>query len=775
MAHRPLIVAATAAVLLALAGTAPAAPREPWQAAADVRTTLAEAQRALVLGEPAKAKALVAKAAAFELGLLEPAARPGLREAGRAVAAGDPVAMEVARAATWTAILAEALERATAAASAGDVDEARAWLLVREFRKPTRFTRPGADATLALQALEGGRMGPKPAAAAVRADLLDTYQARLRSALDTVVASGGQGFDISRAGAAALARGYFATLVEAYEKQRNASDAASATRELESLVAAAEAGDDAAVEAELAEIEAAIEGFRAAPLSKEEELRRAGQLQRFLALVPIEYGRGVKDGRVTLDFEIQEAVTFRDGAAQAFGDLEHLLALENQEDTRRLGELLDGLAADLGAAARHEEVADPDDVQGATDEALDLIESLYPDEWEEAGATADFDVIAATLDRLESAIAAGQFSQAEQARLEAYAFFEFGPEQRLRGLANDLFVEVEGLFWYGSDGLPGLAQLVKRKAEPEEVAETRKALDLALADAEAAVGAGPTSNTAVISNTAIIVFREGLEAVLILAALMAGMVGAQAGLRKPLLLGAAAAFVATVATWGIAQTVLGSLSRYGEKLEAMVSLVAIGVLLLILNWFYHRVYWGEHLAGLHSRKKKIIGIGVGAVLAQIVGLVMLGFTSVYREGFETVLFLQAIVLEAGAGIVLIGVAIGLAATLAVGYLTIRLQRKLPHKKMLVATGLLILWVLVIMVGTTVQTLQVVGWIPVTPVEGLRLPYWAGLWLGVFPTWEGLLAQGAAVVFVLGSYVLAEQLRARRRRAILDRPLTETSS
>ena len=47
-----------------------------------------------------------------------------------------------------------------------------------------------------------------------------------------------------------------------------------------------------------------------------------------------------------LDFEIQEAVTFRDGAAQAFGDLEHLLALESEADTRRLGELLDTLAAD---------------------------------------------------------------------------------------------------------------------------------------------------------------------------------------------------------------------------------------------------------------------------------------------------------------------------------------------------------------------------------------------------------------------------------------------
>ena len=86
--------------------------------------------------------------------------------------------------------------------------------------------------------------------------------------------------------------------------------------------------------------------------------------------------------------------------------------------------------------------------------------------------------------------------------------------------------------------------------------------------------------------------------------------------------------------------------------------------------------------------------------------------------------------------------------------------------MLVATGLLLVWVLVVMVGTTVQSLQVVGWVAVTPVEGLRLPYWAGLWFGVYPTWQGLIAQAAAIVFVLGSYVLAEQLRGRRRRAIL---------
>jgi high-affinity iron transporter len=150
----------------------------------------------------------------------------------------------------------------------------------------------------------------------------------------------------------------------------------------------------------------------------------------------------------------------------------------------------------------------------------------------------------------------------------------------------------------------------------------------------------------------------------------------------------------------------------------------------------------------------------------MLALAALGFSSVYREGFETVLFLQAIVLEAGAPDVLAGVGVGLLGVFAVGMLTIALQRKLPHKRMLVMTGVLILGVLVVMVGSTVQTFQVVGWIPVHPVDGLTLPYWAGLWLGVFPTWEGLGAQAAALVVVLGSYVLAEQLRRRRRRVRL---------
>jgi high-affinity iron transporter len=346
----------------------------------------------------------------------------------------------------------------------------------------------------------------------------------------------------------------------------------------------------------------------------------------------------------------------------------------------------------------------------------------------------------------------------------------------LRGLAPSLFQGVESLFWYGTGDHDGLVRLIKRKVPPTELATARAALDASLADAEQRIGSGPGSRLSIVSNSAIIVFREGLEAVLILAALMASMVGPQRRYRRPLLGGAALALAASVVTWIVAQTVLGSLARYGEKLEAAVSLVAIGVLLLILNWFYHRVYWQENLQDLHRRKKTILaGVGLSLAAAQVAGLVALGFTSVYREGFETTLFLQALTLEAGALTVLEGVVIGLAATLAVGVLVVSLERKLPHKKMLIVTGVMITWVLVVLVGQTVQVMQKVGWVPVTPIEGLELPYWAGVWLGLYPTWEGLIAQVAAGTFVIGSYFAAEAVRRRRRARILGVPLQSTGN
>ena len=758
------------AALLWLVPAAHAA-EAPWAAAADLRNALSEAETALVLGEGTTADADLGHAGAAAGRMLAGTGRArqdALAAIDRARAAardGSLPRFAAARADVWTTTLAAAYREAVAATGRGDVEAARRWLLVREFRPPTRFSRAGADATLALERLARGETGPAAAAAVVRADLLDTYDARLRTSLDAVREASDAGFPMRAAEAAGAAGGYWGMVRTVYGAQRGARAERRASAVFAEL--AERAGRGAAVDAPLAQLRGLLEGFRAAPLSPAEQTRRAGQLLRFTELVPIEYGRGIEGGVVVRDFEIQEAITFRDGAAAAFADLESILLRRDRKATRGMSAAFDRLGAALAAASRGGKVASAEEVEAWADTARTLADDVFPKRWKEASGAADFDVISATLDRVEAAAAQGDWGRAEQARLEAYGVFELGPEQRLRGLAPGTFQKVEGLFWYGDGGVDGLVQLIKRKAPAGELAATRAALDAALADAEVRVGAGPGSRVSVVTNSAIIVFREGLEAVLILAALMASMVGAQRRLRRPLLVGVGFALVASAVTWVVAQTVLGSLAGWGERLEAVVSLVAIGVLLLVLNWFYHRVYWQENLQDLHRRKKRILGgASLGILSAQAIGLVALGFSSVYREGFETVLFLQALTLEAGAWTVLQGVVLGFAGVLAVFALVVGLERRLPHKRMLAATGLMITAVLVVLVGHTVQTLQVVGWLPVTPVDGLMLPYWSGQWLGLFPTWEGLLAQAAAAAFVVGSYLAAEALRSRRRSRIL---------
>src|SRR5436305_15178515 len=94
----------------------------------------------------------------------------------------------------------------------------------------------------------------------------------------------------------------------------------------------------------------------------------------------------------------------------------------------------------------------------------------------------------------------------------------------------------------------------------------------------------------------------------------------------------------------------------------------------------------------------------------LLGLALLGFTSIYREGFETVLFLQNLRITFGASVVLEGVVLGSLFTVAVGGLTFALHKRLPYKKLLIITGGMVLVVLFVMVGAEVSEVQVVGWV-----------------------------------------------------------------
>jgi high-affinity iron transporter len=160
---------------------------------------------------------------------------------------------------------------------------------------------------------------------------------------------------------------------------------------------------------------------------------------------------------------------------------------------------------------------------------------------------------------------------------------------------------------------------------------------------------------------------------------------------------------------------------------------------------------------MHSRTRQSLLRG-GSRAKIWWGLALLGFTSLYREGFEVVLFLQTYRLKIGGLPVLYGVCAGLALTLVVGALTFVAQQRLPYRRMLVFTGIMLGVVLLVMVGEQAQEMQLARWLPTTPIQ-LPVPDWMSLWFAVFPTVETIAAQALAAVVVVGSYYLARDHQA----------------
>lgn len=274
------------------------------------------------------------------------------------------------------------------------------------------------------------------------------------------------------------------------------------------------------------------------------------------------------------------------------------------------------------------------------------------------------------------------------------------------------------------------------------------------------------SPRAVVLNTGILVFREGLEAVLILAALTASLLRTDEGYWKPIALGSLLSFAASVATWFIVVGLIDSINAPALHVQAATGLLAIIVLLVIMNWFFHRIYWSGWITHHNRRKRELLSPETPNRPALFRGLVFLGFTAVYREGFEIVLFLQTMRLRAGIPVVLEGVTIGLSLTLIVAVLTFVLHQRLPYKKMLVLTGIMLGGVLLVMVGEQVQEMQQAGWCSTTSVA-LFIPDWMGTWFALFPNLEGLLSQAMAAIFVIGSYFAAQHISGRRNVKTMD--------
>ena len=277
------------------------------------------------------------------------------------------------------------------------------------------------------------------------------------------------------------------------------------------------------------------------------------------------------------------------------------------------------------------------------------------------------------------------------------------------------------------------------------------------------------SRTAAVIDSAILVFREGLETILVLAAVTASFLGANRVYRRPVAVGGAVGLMATVATWFVAVWFIGELGGSGLNLQAATGLPAIIVLLVVMNWFFHRVYWTGWIANHHKRRRNLLASkGEVATRRMLLGLGVLGFTSIYREGFEVVIFLQNLRLTFGSSVVLEGVVLGCLFTAAVGVLTFTLHQRLPYRRLLIITGAMLVMVLFVMVGEEVNEMQLAGWIATTPI-GVHIPGWAGQWFSLFGNVQTIVAQVTALSLVLGSYVAAQYVRVWRPRRRGERP------
>ena len=252
------------------------------------------------------------------------------------------------------------------------------------------------------------------------------------------------------------------------------------------------------------------------------------------------------------------------------------------------------------------------------------------------------------------------------------------------------------------------------------------------------------------TNSALIILREGLEAALILAAILAMLrvMGATQAIRY-IHLGWILALIAGCLTWAATQTVMTISGQHRESMEGFISLFAAVALFYVGYWLHTRTEAKKWQAFIQNKVKDVLSG------KKVLGLVGISFFAVYREALEVVLFYQALWLqnEGARGAVIWGFVAGLAALVVITFAILKVGLKIPLKYFFGATGALLYILAFIFTGNGIKTLQVAGWLPTTPIGfPPQVPF-----LGIYPTLETLAAQGLMLLaFVTTSLWMARE-------------------
>ena len=261
-----------------------------------------------------------------------------------------------------------------------------------------------------------------------------------------------------------------------------------------------------------------------------------------------------------------------------------------------------------------------------------------------------------------------------------------------------------------------------------------------------------------------ILFREGLEAVLVVAAILGYLEASRnTQYRGAILRGVGGGVAATVVLFVVVSLFVSLAPIQRELLEAGTALVAVGVLFYVSFWLISRL---EHRRWMEFVKAKV---WVAATTGSTLALAGVGFTAVFREGFETVLFYQALVSFARGLVpwVVAGTLVALVALGAIGWVIFKAGRRIPVKALLTTAVALVMVLSVAFVGNAVRGFQEAALLPVNHLDSLPdLPIFVSQLTGWYPTRETLLAQGAlSLVYVLGAlWTFVVMPRRERRRA-----------
>ena len=368
----------------------------------------------------------------------------------------------------------------------------------------------------------------------------------------------------------------------------------------------------------------------------------------------------------------------------------------------------------------------------------------------------NIDAIRTQLDETLRLYNQGNYDDALLASRSAYLDSYENIEIPLRPIDPDFTLEMEIKF-------AEVRNLIQARAPYEQVeakvVEIRRGLD----ESERLVsGTGTLAPTIAFSTSFSIIFREGLESALIIGAILTYLEASRNNkFKKHVYYGILIAIGATAVTWFIAEFIIDISGASRELIEAIAGISAVAVLFWVSFWVLNKIETKRWIEFVKAKVWKATATG------SIMVFVMLSFFTVYREGFETVLFYQAMLSFAKymEWYVIGGLVIGLAVIVATAILVRKLGKRLPLKVLFALTMGIGAYMSIAFIGNAVREFQELGYISTTHLIGIvpRLDINLASMTGIHPTLETVIAQVSLLgVYAIGSLVILVILPRRQR-------------